>query len=246
MLPDEFPLSSKLTAKPNINMKTSSEAKVRELYEKSADSYAEMMDVEIDLPIYSDILGRLAQRLAGVSGSVIDTSCGSGHMLSRYHECYDPERALVGIDLSPRMVAIAGAKLGSSAKILSGDMRDLGTVESGSAAAILSFFAIHHIAPKEISLALQQWHRVLRVGGQLVLATWEGTGPIDYGGKSDVVALRYSRDEITAWAQAAGFVVDRCVVEPVEEIPMDGIYLEGTKGKWSNEGAVAGSQWQQR
>ena len=45
-------------------MKTSSEAKVRQLYEGSADSYAEMMDSEIDLPVYSDTLGRLAERVA--------------------------------------------------------------------------------------------------------------------------------------------------------------------------------------
>jgi len=66
-------------------------------------------------------------------------------------------------------------------------------------------------------------------GGQLVVATWEGTGAIDYGDASDVVALRYREEEIAAWAQAAGFVVDRCVVEPMEGMPMKTLYLEGTK-----------------
>ena len=121
-------------------MKTSSQKQVRKLYDESADSYAEMMDSEIDLPIYPDVLGRLAERIAGIPGPVIDTSCGSGHMLSLYHERYDSVRPLLGIDLSPRMVAIADARLGSSAEILVGDMRDLGSVESGSAAAVLSFY----------------------------------------------------------------------------------------------------------
>jgi ubiquinone/menaquinone biosynthesis C-methylase UbiE len=211
-------------------MKTSPPEKVRELYEESADSYAEMMDSEIDLPVYTDILGRLAGRIVDVHGPVIDTSCGSGHMLSRYHERYDLERPLIGIDLSPRMVAISSERLGSSAQVLHGDMRSLGEVESDSAACVLSFFAIHHIGPDEVLRALREWHRVLRSGGQLVVATWEGADTIDYGEMSDVVALRYTQEEIGQWAREAGFVVDRCVVEPVEEIPMEAVYLEGTKG----------------
>ena len=210
-------------------MKTSPKKQVCKLYEESADSYSEMMDAEIDLPVYADTLGRLAQRIADIPGSVIDTSCGSGHMLSRYHERHDPKRGLVGIDLSPRMVAIAGARLGPNAATLQGDMRELGGFESGSSAAVLSFFAIHHIDPKDILAALRQWHRVLQHGGQLVVATWEGSGPIDYGEESDVVALRYTKDEVVAWAEEAGFVVDRCVVDPVEGMPMDAVYLEATR-----------------
>lgn len=211
-------------------MKASPETKVRELYEESADQYSTMMDAEIDLPVYSDTLGRLAERIAEIPGTVIDTSCGPGHMLLRYHERYDPSRSLLGIDLSPRMIAIARSRLGSKARLVTGDMRDLRSVESHSAAAVLSFFAIHHIEPAAIDDALREWLRVLGPGGQLVVAAWEGTGPIDYGGSSDVVAFRYCKEEIVSWVTAAGFVADQCSVEPVEGMPMHAIYLEGTKG----------------
>lgn len=210
--------------------KVSAEAAVRGLYEESADGYAEMMDSEIDLPVYADILGRLAERIADISGPVIDTSCGSGHMLSRYHERYDPKRSLLGVDLAPRMVEIAGSRLGSNARIVTGDMRDLGPFESGSSAAVLSFFAIHHIDPDGISTALREWHRVLQPGGQLIVAAWEGVGSIDYGGQFDVVALKYPKDEVVSWVRDAGFVVDRSTVEPVEGMPMEAVYVEGTKG----------------
>jgi len=209
-------------------MKTSSQKQVRKLYDESADSYSEMMDSEIDLPIYPDVLGRLAERIAGIPGPVIDTSCGSGHMLSLYHERYDSVRPLLGVDLSPRMVAIADARLGSSAEILVGDMRDLSSVESGSAAAVLSFYAIHHLGSDELVAALQEWRRVLRPGGQLVVAAWEGNGPIDYGNESDVVALMHSRDEIVAATQTAGFSVDHCVEEFYDDMFMNVVYLEGT------------------
>lgn len=44
-------------------MKASPTEDVREMYEKTADSYAKMMDVEIALPIYSDVLGSLRERI---------------------------------------------------------------------------------------------------------------------------------------------------------------------------------------
>lgn len=210
-------------------MKASPESKVCEFYDSTADSYAEMMDVEINLPMYSDVLGRLAQRIAAIGGPVVDTSCGSGHMLSRYRELFERDRSLVGMDLSPRMVALAKVKLGPAADVRTGDMRSLGHLESVSSAAVMSFFALHHLDADEVLPAFEVWRRVLRPGGQLVVATWEGTGPIDYGEEADIVALRYGESEIRDWAVAAGYVVDRCAVEPVEGMPMKAVYLEGTR-----------------
>ena len=210
-------------------MNTSDSGTVRSMYDTNADSYTKMMDAEIDLPLYADVLERLCKRIRDVPGTVIDSSCGSGHMLSRYHEQYDPKRPLVGIDLSPRMVEIASERLGAGATIMAGDMRDLAVIEDDSAAALLSFFAIHHLDPEGVRTALGEWHRVLQPGGQLLIAAWEGVGAIDYGDEADLVALRYRSDEIAGWTEEAGFGVDRCVVEPVDEMLMDAIYLEGSK-----------------
>lgn len=210
-------------------MKPSSKDEVRRMYEETADSYAEMMDSEIDLPLYSVILERLRERIETLAGPLIDTACGSGHMLSMYHDKYDQHRELVGIDLSPRMVAIASERLGTSARIMAGDMRELMGVDGGSASAVMNYFALHHLDPVGLREALREWHRVLRPGGQLFLATWEGSGAIDYGDESNIVALRYSRDELYTAVQEAGYTVSRCVVEPVEEMEMEAIYLEGAK-----------------
>jgi ubiquinone/menaquinone biosynthesis C-methylase UbiE len=80
---------------------------VRKMYDETAESYAKMMDGEIGLPVYADVLGRLRDRIAKIPGAVVDTACGSGHMLSMYRESYDQEHPLLGVDLSPRMVSIA-------------------------------------------------------------------------------------------------------------------------------------------
>lgn len=202
---------------------------VRKMYDETADSYAQMMDAEIGLPVYADVLGRLQRRITNIDGPVVDTACGSGHMLSMYRQRYDRERPLIGVDLSSRMVSIAEEKLDSNAQMVVGDMRILDIIESGSCAAVLNFFALHHLDAEGAKQAFSEWFRVLAPGGQLVVATWEGSGTIDYGEESDIVALRYSSAELESWAKYAGFVVTRCNVEPVEEFPMDALYLEASK-----------------
>ncbi|MCW8825512.1 MAG: class I SAM-dependent methyltransferase [Gammaproteobacteria bacterium] len=210
-------------------MKASAPDEVCELYEASADWYSEMMDSEIDLPLYSDTLGRLHHKIEKMQGTLIDTACGSGHMLKMYHDRYDKNRSLLGIDLSPRMVAIASDRLGSSAQFQAADMRDLNSIEDGSAVAVINFFALHHLDSEDAYRALCEWNRVLQPNGQLVIATWEGAGAIDYGDESDIVALRYRADEIVSLVDKAGFNITRSDVEPVEGFSMDAIYLEGTK-----------------
>jgi len=209
-------------------METSPSKLVRELYDSSAASYAQMMDTEINLPVYGALLSRLQERLADLKGGVLDSSCGTGHLLELYHRSCDPQRALSGIDLSPAMVAHAKARLEQGAQIELGDMRDLDAVPSHSLAALFSLFAIHHLAPQEIPVTLQEWSRVLASGGQLVIATWEGRGTIDYGKSADIIALRYRQEELVPWLRDAGFTVDRSWVEDVEGFDMDALYLEAT------------------
>ena len=210
-------------------MKISSIDKVLNLYENSAVSYNKMMDTEINLPIYSDTLCRLAKRIEDIEGPIVDTSCGSGHMLHLYHQRFDSLRPLIGVDLSPRMVKIASEKLGTYATTFVSDMRDLSRIPSDSSAAVISFFAIHHIKPEHIMSTFQEWYRVLCYNGQLVVGAWEGSGLIDYGDESDVLAQKHLKRDLTRWASKSGFAVNRCVVEREEEMEMNAVYLEANK-----------------
>jgi SAM-dependent methyltransferase len=211
-------------------VKTSGVDAVRDMYDAEAESYSTMMDSEIEHPLYSDTLGRLQKRIANLSGAIIDAPCGSGHMLAMYHENYDQERALKGIDLSPRMVAIATKRLGSAAEIMVGDIRKLDAVPSDSTAAVISHFALHHLDVDGVLEALLEWHRVLRVGGHLVIGAWEGTGVLDYGDTTDLVAIRHGADELELMMRQSGFEISRNVVELDDEMMMNAVYIEGAKG----------------
>jgi ubiquinone/menaquinone biosynthesis C-methylase UbiE len=210
--------------------KTSDADAVRDMYDAEAESYSTMMDSEIEKPMYSDTLGRLHSRIAALSGAIIDAPCGSGHMLAMYLEVGDEERALLGVDLSPKMVEIASKRLGSAAEITVGDIRKLDGVPSASAAAVISHFALHHLDVDGVLEALVEWHRVLGIGGQLVIGAWEGEGVIDYGDDSGLTAIRHGADELDAMVRELGFVISRNVVEYDEDLMMNAVYIEGTKG----------------
>ena len=79
-------------------MSVSPEDKVRSLYDATADSYDAMMEQEIYLPLYDRVLSDLANAARPVPGSILDSSCGSGHMLHRIAKDYCPERDLLGVD----------------------------------------------------------------------------------------------------------------------------------------------------
>jgi ubiquinone/menaquinone biosynthesis C-methylase UbiE len=199
------------------------------MYDGMADSYSEMMDSEIEHPLYADTLARLKTRIEELPGLLIDAPCGSGHMLAMYHENHEQERPLLGIDMSPQMVVITKKRLGSAADVIVGDIREINAVESGSAAAVISHFAFHHLDIDGISQALNEWQRVLQVGGQLVIGAWEGSGAIDYGGESDLIAIKHGADELKSMLQETGFTISRSWVELDDEMQMDAIYIEAAK-----------------
>lgn len=209
-------------------MAQSIEDDVVSLYAPTADTYSSMMDSEIQSPIYSETLSRLHGNLAQLPGPFLDISCGSGHMLSLYAEKFNDKRKLLGIDLTPRMVDLANERLGAAGKARVGDMRCVSDMADGSVAALLNYFAIHHLTRIELSASIAEWHRLLRPDGKLVMAAWEGTGEIDYGDDSELIAFKYTDNELKAVLSEIGFTVDRCLVETIEEMSMEAVYIDAT------------------
>jgi ubiquinone/menaquinone biosynthesis C-methylase UbiE len=210
-------------------MPLASRDELQDFYNDSAKTYDEMMDEEIKLPLYGKVLDRLVESISAVEGPVLDSSCGSGHMLQLLGQKDPQRRPLLGVDISPQMVEIASNRLGDAAQISLGDMRELPDVPDDSCAAVISFFSLHHIGADELAGCFTEWQRVLVPGGQLLVATWEGEGAIDYGEHSDIVTQRYQEAQLADAITAAGFQVVSQSVQPVAEFDMDGLHITATK-----------------
>ena len=88
---------------------------------------------------------------------------------------------------------------------------------------------MHQVDLSGLGKSLDEWCRVLATGGRLFLAAWEGSGNIDCGDASDVIARRYKEAEIVNAASRSGFQVARHSVEPVDEMEMDAVHLVAVK-----------------
>ncbi len=216
-------------------MSLSSRDNVRDFYDDAADGYNDMMDKEIKLPLYDEVLSRLANQIAPIDGAVLDTSCGAGHMLEKLRNEYSPRRQLIGWDLSPKMVGIAKQRLGDSASISQGDMRDLAGISDGSCAAVINFFSLQHIGPAELPDCFAEWHRVLVPNGQLLIAAWEGAGAIDYGEQSAILTRRYRASELIEPIAAVGLHVESQETRPVDGFEMDAVHITATKSALSGD-----------
>jgi ubiquinone/menaquinone biosynthesis C-methylase UbiE len=214
---------------PGDVMTLASRDELQEFYDDSADGYDKMMDEEIKLPLYGEVLDRLVKSISSVEGPVLDTSCGSGHMLELLGEKDPQRRPLLGIDIAPKMVAIASERLGDAAQISLGDMRELSHIADNTCAAVINFFSLHHIGADELAGCFAEWQRVLVAGGQLLVATWEGEGAIDYGEHSDIATQRYTEAQLVDAIRAAKLRVQSHSVQPVEEFDMDGLHITASK-----------------
>lgn len=160
-------------------------------------------------PFDRAVLDRFAERLRG-RGVVCDMGCGPGHVAR-----YLAERGLdvVGIDLSPGMVAQAAA-LNPGLGFHVGNMLALEEAD-GTWAGISAFYSIIHISREMAVAALRELWRVLKPGGLLLLAFHLGDEMLHIDEMwSRPVALDfwlYDTAEMIAYLHEAGFIVEEAV-----------------------------------
>jgi SAM-dependent methyltransferase len=117
-----------------------------------------------DLPAYRAAVTEAGIRRRGVA---VDVGCGTGRALPPLRAAVGTEGAVIGVDLTPEMLAAARPKsLAAQAALVLADARAL-PFGAASADAIFAAGLVNHLPDKEAGL--RELARVTRPGGLLVL-----------------------------------------------------------------------------
>jgi SAM-dependent methyltransferase len=117
----------------------------------------------------------LARSDLTAAGSILDVGCGTGTLLEAIAGESDAggsdRLGLVGVDLSPGMLAEARRKLGARAGTAAADAARL-PLRAATFDVALSASSLHHW--RDPAAVLAEIRRVLRPGGRLVVTDWCG------------------------------------------------------------------------
>ncbi|MFD5325227.1 class I SAM-dependent methyltransferase [Streptomyces sp. NPDC127092] len=144
--------------------------RVRRSYDAVAEEYRVRIGDELDgKPLDRALLGALAEQ-AGDGARLADLGCGPGHVSAWLA---GRGATVVGVDLSPAMVAI-GRERHPEVEFREGDLLRL-PAGDGEFDAAVALYSLIHLAPDELAPALTEIRRVLRPGGGLLVAFHIGT-----------------------------------------------------------------------
>lgn len=169
------------------------------------DEYRKMAGVE-DAMWYYRALHRhversLVQALPAGPAHVLDAGCGTGGLLRRLRAA-QPAWTLTGLDLSPLACELARERTGG--EILQGSIAALPFADA-TFAAVVSGDVVCQVA--DPAQAAKEFHRVLRPGGVVVLTMPAYQWMYSYHDREVGNLRRYSRGEVNALLQSAGFRV---------------------------------------
>jgi SAM-dependent methyltransferase len=194
----------------------------REEYQTSfdlvADEYVRRIFDELQhKPLDRQLLDRFAASVREV-GPACDMGCGPGHVARYLHE---RGVQVCGIDLSPAMVERARG-LTPGVEFRQGNMMALDAPDA-TWAGIVAFYSIIHIPRGDMPRALEEFRRVLRPGGALLLAFHIGDDTIHldewWGQKVCVDFFFFRSDEVVRYLREAGFEIEEVIErEPYPDV----------------------------
>ncbi|MFD9597693.1 class I SAM-dependent methyltransferase [Kitasatospora sp. NPDC059973] len=138
--------------------------RVRAGYDVVAEEYRRRIGGELaHKPVDRALLGLVVEEARG--GPVADLGCGPGHVAGWLA---GHGAAVVGIDLSPRMVEIARREH-PAAEFREGDLLRLPAADREFAAAV-ALYSVIHLGPGKLRPAFEEMRRVLRPSGTLLVS----------------------------------------------------------------------------
>jgi ubiquinone/menaquinone biosynthesis C-methylase UbiE len=175
---------------------------LRVSYDRLVSAYAARNDAETPARLLP-LLNQLRDAV-DCSGKILDVGCGTGREMA-WFEARDVR--VCGIDLSGGMLTYARSRV--KGDLLAMDMTAL-AFRDASFDGVWCCASLLHLPKAQAKRALTEIHRVLKLGGALVLIVQEGTGEgweESYVPNSSRYFARYSADELAHLVSRHGFDV---------------------------------------
>jgi SAM-dependent methyltransferase len=181
---------------------------VRHAYDTVAEDYAtHLPDTRAEAPLDLAMVDAFAEAVTPADAArVLDAGCGAGRM-SRY--LADRGCGVEGVDLSPRMVAMARRDHPDLGFVV-GSLTDLPYAD-GQFAGVMLWYSIIHTPPAGQARIFAEAARVLRPGGLVLVGFQSGEGVCDvssahrkFGHEVRLERHLYTADEVVARLAGAG------------------------------------------
>lgn len=194
----------------------------RTSYDADADGYAEEVRGLLDgNPYLRASLSLFAELVVAAGGGLVaDVGCGPGYVTHHLHQLGVD---VVGIDLSPGMIAVARRDY-PDLRFEVGTMTDLDLADD-SLTGVLAFWSVIHVPDHALPTVFAQFLRVLRPGCPLLVGFHVGDETrhtsVGYSGRSiDVDTHRRQPDRVAHLLREAGFTIEaQLVMRPDEVVP---------------------------
>lgn len=166
------------------------------IFDKQAQVY---QDKYMDSTQYHVSLDLFCNTITTPSASVLEVACGPGNV-TRYLLDKRPDLQILGTDLSPNMLTLAG-KNNPEAEFQTMDCRDIGKLGQRYDALMCSF-AFPYLSREEALQFIRDAARILNKGGVLYLSTMED----DYSQSSFHTAS--SGDQVYIYFHEAAYLTE--------------------------------------
>ncbi len=189
----------------------------REVYDASTDRFVELIGAELSPATETAADIAVIDEFAdAVDGPILDAGCGPGrvaaHLARRGVD-------VSGVDLAPAMVTAArDAHPGIAFEVA---RLDAIPADDDTYGGIVSWYSVIATPPDELADIWAEFGRVLRPGGDLLVAFQAGSGevvprPKAYGTEHDFTLFHHDVDQVAATLRDSGFEVIATTVRPAE------------------------------
>jgi SAM-dependent methyltransferase len=194
-----------------------SQEKVLHCYNQVADDYAAERWDELSKKHLDTLLLKEFAAVNKDKGLCADFGCGPGQTTRFLYD--NGLKDIIGIDLSPAMIS-AARRLSPQIKFKTGDLLDIG-YSPGHLGSVLAFYAIVHFTRDQIRTCFGEINRVLKTGGEFLLAFHTGDEIVHFDKahdkEIDIDLYFFKTDDIIALLYETGFNI----VEAIERRPYE-------------------------